>query len=432
MVAFTLQSVLTTSADATGFVEAGSAVQLNFQATAPVLQIDVHPGEAVRAGQVLAMQNVTAIQARLAADQASLSADRQKLSALQAAAGSAPSSAHPAVTAPPSPDAVTLSGAQQLAKDTTLVDAANVAKAGAVVQADQLLVTSDQQQISTTAGSCAITGSISLPPPGQLAPASGPAPALTPADEIALLQMCQGEQRQLAQDRAQLTTAQGAYQEAVAAAKLDTDNYNATVSNDEAQVAADSSSQPSTVAAAAAAVAADQSAIRADQAALDGAVLRAPADGIVASVGGVAGDIASADGVRQFSSPQALPTQPSTGIALFPSAPAQQTTPDAQLASLITLDEAGVKVMAQVGETRIRDVSVGQKVRVRIPALPGLALAGTVAAIDPQAVNNSGKVAYLVEIDVASAPAVALQAASRHGQGRTAGLLPGLSADVSF
>lgn len=227
-----------------------------------------------------------------------------------------------------------------------------------------------------------------------------------------------------------MAIALAALADAQATARLDTDTYKATTQTDQAQVNEANQSLPSTVAAAQAAIAIDQSAIKADQTALDGAVLRSPVDAVVASVGGVVGDIASSDGVHQFSTPQALPSQPSSGITLFPSAPTQQATPTSQFASLITLNAPGIKVVAQVGESSIRKVHVGQSVHVHIPAFPGTNFLGTVSSIDPQAINDSGKVAYLVEISV-NAPAATVKAVANYGKGRNAALLPGLSADVS-
>jgi HlyD family secretion protein len=429
VLALTVRAVVAGSSDATGYVEPATTVQLNFQASAPVLQVDVHPGQVVRAGQVLATQNESAIQAKLFADQATMAADQQKLRELETSGRGATGSQSQLT-----PDQVALRNAERIAKDTTTADIASVAKAQSAVDAAQHLVTADQQQIASNAATCANIVAAILPAAGQPANTTAGSPSgLTASGEVSLLAVCQDQQHQLAQDQAALTSAQASLQQAQATATLDADNAGAAVSTDEAQLATDNQSQPSTVAAAEAAVATDQSAIKADQTALDGAVLRAPMDGIVAWVGGVAGDIASSDGVHQFNSPNPLPAQPQSGIELFPSTPIQQSSPSStEFAPLITLDSARVKIIAQVGESSIQNVHIGEVVGVSLPAFPNASMRGTVAAIDPAAINNSGKVSYQVEINV-NAPAAAVEAVAGSIQGTSPGrLLPGLSADIKF
>jgi multidrug resistance efflux pump len=413
-------------------------MQLNFQALAPVLQIAVRPGDLVHAGQILASQDARALKAKIAADDAMLTADQQKLLDLQSPLRP-PQIQQPQLEVKQAEAA--LAAAQLNTRDIAAADGAAVSKAAAAVQTAQAVLAADQQQVSRDASTCANINVSILPSPGQPAQStSGAAPALTPSDEISLITMCQSEAHQVALDQSGLTTMQAAYQAAVATSQLDVDNAKSTVSTDEAQVAQAQGAQavallpsmPSTVAAARAAIATDQATIEADQTALNGAVLRAPVDGIVGAVGGVTGDIASSDGVHQFTAPQALPSQPQSGIQIFPAAPTQQPAPTSPYSSLITLDSLTMKVVAQVSESDVHSVHPGQVAHITLPALPHTVLDGTVTSIDPTAVNQSGKVYYLVELSVSGANPTVQIAAYRNQGSKASQLLSGLSADVSF
>ena len=84
------------------------------------------------------------------------------------------------------------------------------------------------------------------------------------------------------------------------------------------------SATPANLASAEAAVAKDAVDIEQARVALDAAVLVAPTDGVVSSVGGSLGEVAGAEGVRVFGTPQPLPQKDSSGINLFPQAPSSR------------------------------------------------------------------------------------------------------------
>jgi multidrug resistance efflux pump len=234
-------------------------------------------------------------------------------------------------------------------------------------------------------------------------------------------------------DQAQLTSAQGAYQEALQTQSSDASNSRnsiaeaqAALSSAQADEAAGTQPQNATqLSSEQASVNQDQAAVTADKKAIARTQVVAPFEGTVASVSGTVGDLAGPNGVQQ-QAPQGGVSQPSSGVTLFPSAPETQQNRTPQQASLITLGSREMTVVVQVGESDIGQVHVGQSARVTFPAQPGTVYDARVTTINPTAVTQSGKVYFLVELRLVSEKDQPLP-----GPSKLKGL-SGLSADVTF
>ncbi|MBI4299520.1 MAG: efflux RND transporter periplasmic adaptor subunit [Chloroflexi bacterium] len=106
---------------------------------------------------------------------------------------------------------------------------------------------------------------------------------------------------------------------------------------------------------------------------LAGAVLVAPFDGVVASVGANVGDrVTSSTVIVQLVNPE------------------------------------NVQIKAMVAEVDVAQTKVGQDANITLDALPAARLRGKVAVISPLAVRQQGVVSYSLTIDVQKDPAVAL------------------------
>lgn len=114
----TLHDVVSGPVQAAGVVQAATVAALNFATSGTVASLDVSVGQQVQAGQVLASQDTSALQAKLAADQAVLAAAQ----ATQAAD-------------PPTSPAATATAQAQLAVERAQVAADQQALAGAEVVA---------------------------------------------------------------------------------------------------------------------------------------------------------------------------------------------------------------------------------------------------------------------------------------------------------
>ncbi len=248
---------------ASGVVQPASAAQLNMATTGPISSIPVRIGEVVKAGQVLATQDTSALQAKLSADEAHLAADQTTLAQQQA--GATPAKQQQLQAAVNSAQ-VELNTAQSKLATTTATSDASVSAAAAQMATDQQLLTADQQAYNDDLPAC-----LSANPPST----------------------CATAQRQVQLDQGNLTTAQTAEQQALANQAADLTAARSGVSQASAAVASAQAAlavgvQPATpqqISATEAQIQQDQAAIAGDQAHLAQAVLVAPFTGVVASVG---------------------------------------------------------------------------------------------------------------------------------------------------
>jgi arylsulfatase A-like enzyme/multidrug resistance efflux pump len=429
---------------AAGAVEPLHTAELDFSATGTVASIDVTQGQQVQQGAVLATQDASAADAKLASDQAKLGSDQAALTQL----GTPLTPAQVLQSQDKVNEAqAAVSAAQSTVADVTAVNNASLGAPLAAVQAAQATLATDQQTYRTTCS-----------PP-------------TPPNQTA----CSTDAHQLTVDQNALGSAQANQAEVTAMNLEKIDQARTALSQAQAALASAQSDQavasqpatPAAIAAAQAAVTSDKAAVTSDQAAVAQTVLRAPFTGVVGSVAGAVGDVASAQGVRQPSPSQPVTQPTSSGIEIFPQQSQPQAPQQQQYAPLITFDSPDAKVVAQVSETDIGSVHNGQHAVVTMPAVPGSTFTATVQQIEPTAVDVSGSTYYLVDLVVSSPrdvstkqprPVVAaasggeraLDAAhdpiavpkhssglpftlyAAHGRGKSSAPLVGLSAEVTF
>ncbi len=396
---------------ATGVVQPAADAQLNMSTTGPIAAIPVHPGQLVHAGQILASQDTTALNAKLAADQAKLGADQATLAQQQ--------SGTQTVQLQQLKDQVTtaqiqLTTAQQKLSQTTASTNASVAAAQAQVQGDQALLAADQVSYQDDAAAC-----MSASPPAN----------------------CASDQRQVQVDQGKLSTDQSAYRQAqsdqqseIGAAQAAVNQANAAVSSAQAALAVGSSPPaPGVLAATQALIQQDSASIATDKDRLAQAVLTAPFDGVVSAINGTVGEVATSQGVRQATSPSSVSHSVSTGIQIFPQGPTTQPSSTPAYASLVSLDSMQTKLVVQVPETDIHRIQGGQKARVTLPAIRGSELGATVTQIEPTPVVQAGQTYFLVDL-VTPSKGLHAQDHGAHGGGRPSSTGPtvGLTVDVSF
>jgi arylsulfatase A-like enzyme/multidrug resistance efflux pump len=397
---FAITSILGGNLQAAGELQPNQSVDLNFPTTGAVSTLWVAPGQSVHKGEILATQDPTALNSRLAADQAKLNADSTML-----ADGPKPDQTVQQLQSKVQQAQATLTAARGKASNQSGLDSLAVTNAQSAVTSAQATLGNDQQ-----AATAACSGG----------------PQFSTA-------ACDTATHQDSVDQAQLTSAQGAYQEALQTQSSDASNSQnsiseaqAALSSAQADEAAGTQPQNATqLSSEQASVNQDQAAVTADKKAIARTEVVAPFDGTVASVNGTVGDLAGPNGVQQ-QAPQGGVSQPSSGVTLFPSAPQTQTNRTPQQASLITLGSRQMTVVVQVGESDIGQVHVGQSARVTFPAQPGTVYDARVTTINPTAVTQSGKVYFLVELRLVSEKDQPLP-----GPSKLKGL-SGLSADVTL
>ena len=244
---------------ATGVVQPASDAQLNMSTTGPIAAIPVHVGQTVRAGEVLASQDTSALTAKLAADQSKLSADQATLQQQQSGVQSEQlQQLKDQVTVAQ----VQLTTAQQKLSQTTATTNATVAAAQAQLQSDQTMMAADQQTYQDDAAAC-----VSATPPPN----------------------CAADQRQVQVDQGKLGTDQNSYrqvqadqQSEVSAAQASVNQANAAVGSAQAALGVGTApASPGIIAATQALIQQDTAGIATDKAHLAQAVLTAPFDGIV-------------------------------------------------------------------------------------------------------------------------------------------------------
>ncbi|MBV8958598.1 MAG: HlyD family efflux transporter periplasmic adaptor subunit [Actinobacteria bacterium] len=422
------------SLGASAQIEPVSTIDLNFAATAPVTEVNVKPGDRVLRGQTLAKQDDHAFQAQLAADQAAMAADQARVLQVQ---GPLRPAERAQLTLLVDEAGSRLQAARQALDDMKAVQGNSVATAATRRQSAQSTLTTDQSQATRVIDCSGSSGEGSFS--AQSTTSSAPARrrrdattttvesrAATTAPDAASSDFCQRSAHQVAADEAELAAAEQAYAQAVAARDAALHQAGSAVDAAAARVAVVQGQRTvgllagtdADVAAAQALVEKDVATIAADQLELQRAVLIAPSDGIVATVGAAVGELGSDAGVRNFSEPE--PTaQASTGFRLFGAEPTASATQASAFSPVVTLQSEELKVVAQVPERSLRRFRVGREARITVPAVPGQRFTGRVTGVTPTPVNRSGHVYFLVELSVEFAQ-------SRRG------VLPGMTADVSL
>ncbi len=406
--------LLSAPLSAAGVVQPAQSAELNMPATGTLTSVAVHAGEVVRAGQVLASQDTTALDAKLATDQADLTTDQAALT--QAQAGSADQQAQQLQTLKNQLTDAQLqqSAAQQKLAQTTATGDASVSSAQAQIRIEQSLLASDQQTYADNVPLC-----VSASPPAT----------------------CASDQRQIEVDQGNLTAAQDALAQATADQQSSVAAAQAAVSEATAAVSAAQSSldagsgpvSPQGIASLQSQVHQDEAAIVSDRQHLAQAVLTAPFDGVVEAVNGTVGEVATSSGVRQATPAASLAPASTTGIQIFPQGPQTSTTPTPSSASLLTLDSLQDQMVVQVPETQIGRIHVGQRARATLPAVAGSNLTVTVSEIERTPVVQSGETYFLVDlVDTSKGAHELAYQPDSSGTVAPGGPMVGFSVDVSF
>ncbi|MEV6012557.1 biotin/lipoyl-binding protein [Streptomyces sp. NPDC051976] len=421
---YTLVEVMAGPASFVGIARPRQSVNLDFAQTGRVAQVLVKPGDRVRKGQPLATQDQGLAKAVLADAQAALAADQVTLKALR------------------SP---TLSPADRAALDQQVrdvsgqVSAAQQASADAVARGGSGVGQAQQtwqDAVATRRADAALLAKADCPDAGDAsadgsaadtgAPATGTA-SPRPTATTATGRSCAELTAQVGKDSAAVTAALANLTQAKAtAAQLRdaaagslTSARSALALAQKQRTAAGAPASAADVSAAQAEVAAAQRVVDQDKQALGQLTLLSPIDGVIADVGGIAGELDSSDGVRLFAGPQALQSGSGPAFDLFPdgsAAASEQNGTRADQQPLITLVSAENDAVAQVSEDRIPRLRPGHAARVTVNALHR-SVRGAVAHVVRVPVSQGGKVEYEVRVTVAEWPP---------------GTEPGMSLSVTF
>ncbi len=348
-------------------------------------QMNVRPGQQVAAGQVLVRFHAGSLRAAYAQDAQNLAQAQAALEALLGGAAPAQLAADHA--------AVAEAAAQVTQAQARLAQAAEPATAEQLAAA-KAQVAAGQQQVQSAAQAEASAAQAKDEANLQLAMAQGAYPATAPevvsaqegydqaasswaSSESALAQA----EAALAQDQANLAALERQPDpHAVVQAQGAVAQAEATLAQAQARLALDTTPpRPAQVAADRAAVAGARAAADMAAARLAGAVLRAPAAGVVLTVSGHPG----------------------------------QVVPPGTLLVRVAAPGAA-RVTAAVDETDIARLRVGERAVVTTYDLPGKRFSGAVARIEPLGVRQNNLARYTVEVDLAA----------------VRGLLPGMSVQV--
>ena len=385
-----------------GVVQTTTAVDLNFQQGGVVTDLLVAAGDHVNRGQVLARENGTVFSQAVTADRTAIQADQAKMAELQ----------DPTVgPAQKAEDQLKIQAAQQQLLAAQQSAATAAANAAAQVTRDQQAVAAEQallNQVQAQIGAGC--------PKGPALPAAGAAQTLcaTLQSQLAM------SQRALEQDQNELAGTQSTAQEdaqadANAVTMAQTQVALATAEGAEAGTPA----TPADIAAAQAQLAKDQQQLANDVQMESDTTIVSPFDGTIAAVNGSIGTMDDQTGVRSYGSPAALvPTAP--GFSLFQSTSQNLTSAGTdQYSALISVNSGTWRVVAQVPESSIAKVRLGQGATVSVPSAAATAPA-RVAAIEPTPVHVNNGVFYYVALQLTG------RAPGRHL------VLPGMTANITI
>jgi len=392
---------VTAQVSASGNVTLPTELDLAFTASGTVTEIDVKPGDVVKAGQVLAKidttqanQQLTSAQAQLTTAQAQLTKLQQGQTPQQAALGQ-----QQLTTAADSLSAAKTSYSD--AQNSISIDAQTLASAVTTAQnnlsADQTLQTSDCAGGTAKATAC-------TQDTNKVAQDTN---AVTTA-ENAQKSGAQKDTQSLHQAQASLTQAQNSYNTAV-----------------DQQAVSAAPATPDQIAAANQSVVNAQNALATAQKGVAGTVITAPQAGTVLSIGGSVGDTVSAGSTSSTSA--ASSSSGSTGGSSGGSAGGSSGSSSSSSSSsaksgssfVVLGNMNSLTVRAEFAETDASKLKAGESAQVSINAIPGSSLTATVQSVDPTSTVVSNVVEYGVTLQFTS------------GQQDLASLKPGQTASVS-
>ena len=429
----TVHSAISSSQkDYSGIITAAAVTPLNFETEGYIQQILVQPGQAVRAGQVLAKQDsaeadqalaaaevtLRSDQAIAAADQSAVTADQQRINAYVHPEASSPQLTQDGLEVTKAQQA--LQAAQTAQQQSAAVESQLIAQTTAALHAYQAQLDADTSSLT------------------QACPTS-PAPAWESS-------RCQTLQSDVGRDQIQVANAQGALgtdqaEATRTAAQMTSEVAQAQTSvsiAEELQAVQTAQAPAATVADAQATLARDQAqvvrddaAVSRDQESMQAAQLTeqrltitAPADAVVLQVAGTIGALADSSGVRRYgdSSGSSSVAQTTGVFSLLP--PAPESGGAASAASNATLPVVAIRqtgawqISSLVPETALTHFAAGRRAKVSIPAANLHGLAATVSTVDQMPRTVNGSVDYQVTLQIASS--------------LPASVLPGMTADLSL
>jgi HlyD family secretion protein len=363
-----------------GTVQPAQSVNLDFNQTGPVAQLLVKPGQQVATGQALATQDQTAGKAALADAQAVLTADKAKLAALSSPSLSP--AQQQTLNSQVAQANGQLSGAQKAGTDAVSAANAEVVQAQQALTHAQTVLNNDTAQLS----SC----------------------------QSHQNDNCGSLQAQVQQDTTAVSTASAALQHTKTTVAQAQDNAASAVTNarnsltvaENQRAAANAPATQADLSSAQADVANAQSTVDADQDALNALTLRAPMAGLIANLGGQAGELDGTTGVHAFAGPQSLQMDSASNFSLFPAQNgngATQNSNSGNQQALITLVTAQRNAVAQVSEDQVSSLHQGAAAEITVNALHTTVNA-TVAQVIPIPVSQGGSVEYEVQLVVANWP----------------------------
>lgn len=450
----TYRAVAAPTVTFTGEVTPMTTYNLNFPATGIVVTLTVHTGDHVKAGQVLATQDNAVATANVAAAQAAAKADAAMVAADQAPQATPATAAQQQLDVAKAQTAVSnaqaaiavtmtkgqnleatqqavINGAQKLLDDDTARYAQScsmtptVTAIGTATTTIQAGTRSPRPSTSTSTRSPRPSASTSTSTSASRTPS--PAPTSTvPSELCASLQIeLDRDDSSLAQAKASLSSIQASNQSEQQQDANNLAGSQAVLASAQQLVTSQGTAlTPATVAQAQAQLAAAQAQLAADQVALRQTSIIAPADGIIAETAGAIGDIAGSDGVHNYAGPAGQPgtlQNQQSNIQLFApvggSGGGTAQTP--QFSALITLYSGSLNVTAQLPESQMTGIHVGQSASLEINAA-GVTVPGRIYLITTVPTNVSGSTYYNVTFTMDHAPSAVVV-----GMSVTVSLSPG-------
>ena len=379
---------VTAQVSASGNVTLPTEQDLAFTASGTVTEVDVKPGDVVKAGQVLAKIDTTEANQQLTSAQAQLATAQAQLTKLQQ--GQTPQQA--ALSRQQLTNAAdSLSSAKTSysdAQNSISLDESNLAAA-----------------VTTAKNNLAADEAAAAPDAAKIAQDTNAVTQAENAQKNGSLKDTQS----LHQAQNSLTSAQNSYATAV-----------------DQQAVSAAPATPDQIASANQSVLNAQNAVTTAQKDVAGTVITAPQAGTVLSVGGSVGDSVSAGSASSTSATSSSggSTGGSSGGSASGSSGSSSSSTSSSGAksgsSFVVLGNmSSLTVRAEFAETDAAKLKPGESAQVTINAIPGSALTATVQSVDPTSTVVSNVVEYGVTLQFTA------------GQQNLASLKPGQTASVS-
>jgi multidrug efflux pump subunit AcrA (membrane-fusion protein) len=421
---FSYRALASTPPSFTGEVTPANTYYLDFAATGLVETLAVRPGDRVKAGQILATQDNAVAAANLAASQATVAADEAIIAEDQAPQTSATAAAQNQLDVSKAQTAVQ---SAQGALDLARTDGQNL------VNGQQGVITDDQKTLSDDTASYAqyCSPGATQSPPANPGPGSSPTPtpSTSTSPPVSQVELCRNLASQVDRDSTELARAQADLQSAESAnqAQQQQDDSNLTASQSvlasaQAVVASQGAAlTPAVIAQAQSQLAQAKAQVAADQVTLRQTTITAPVDGIVAETAGSVGDIAGADGVHNYAGPAGqagTEANQQSNIQLFSTngSPSGGSNQAGAYSALVTMYSGGLNVTAQLPESTMAGVHVGQNATLAIAAA-GVSVPGRISEIVMVPATVAGSTYYDVTISMST---------------KSPGVMAGMSVTVSL